>query len=191
MAKKITNTQDAHNTLIKYLTQKGEQIMRRAYETKRFENQTLNLYDSYGSAVYYNGRVIKSTIRYLENVERAKKKNHRVTDWTWKGQRSMPDHRGDRHITGDYLLMSGRDEVMEFFSKYVPKTMGYHVVVVAAMFYANILEKGQGNLKRTYHVITGAKGEVEAFTKSVNGHYEIVHLNRDLGKSHSIKGKGW
>ena len=190
MAKKITNTQDAHNTLIKYLTRKGERIMWNAYNSREFKNQTFNLHDSYGSAVFYNGKVIKSTIRYLGS-EQAKKKNHRTTDWTWKGQRSMPDHREDRHIPDDYLLMSGRDEVMEFFSKYVPKTTGYHVVVVAAMFYANILEKGQGNLKRTYRVITGAKGEVEAFAKSVNGYYEIVHLNRDLSKPHSIKGKGW
>ena len=52
------------NQLIQKLTDDGERLVRRAYETRTFENRTYNLHDSYGSAVYVDGRIIKSSIRY-------------------------------------------------------------------------------------------------------------------------------
>ena len=52
----------------------------------------------------------------------------------------------------------GRNEVNEFFSHYRLKNRkGIDLVIVAAMFYADILEEGKGRLKRKYKVI--AEGE--------------------------------
>lgn len=170
-----------------YLTRKGEELMWDAYYGRSFNNRLYNLHDSYGSAVFFRGRVIKSTIRYL-GAEQAKLGIYK--GWTWNKQRSMPDFRGERRQRGDEIQMRGRDEVMEFFQKYTPKTMGLHVVIVAAMFYANILESGVG-LRRKYKVISGATTAVAQFAQEIRGNFRRIEYNRDLSKAPSIKDKTW
>ena len=51
--------------LISQLANDGEKSIREAYEGREFTNRTYNLHDSYGSAVYYNGTLVKSSIRYV------------------------------------------------------------------------------------------------------------------------------
>ena len=124
--------------LISQLADDGEKAIRGAYEGREFTNRTYNLHDSYGSAVYYNGTLVKSSIRYV-GAEMAEE--------------------DERY---------GRNEVNDFFSNYRPKNRkGIDLVIVAAMFYADILEEGKGRLKRKYKVIA----EGEDYMKNVATHF--------------------
>ena len=124
--------------LISQLADDGEKAIREAYEGREFTNRTYNLHDSYGSAVYYNGTLVKSSIRYV-GAEMAEE--------------------DERY---------GRNEVNDFFSNYRPKNRkGIDLVIVAAMFYADILEEGKGKLKRKYNVIA----EGEDYMKNLATHF--------------------
>ena len=126
------------DNLISQLARDGEQALHDAYYGRGFNNRTYNLHDSYGSAVYYNGTLVKSSIRYV-GAEMAEE--------------------DDRY---------GRNEVNDFFSNYRPKNRkGIDLVIVAAMFYADILEEGKGRLKRKYKVIA----EGEDYMKNVATHF--------------------
>ena len=119
--------------VISFLAMIGEKSIQEAYQTRGFTNRTYNLKDSYGSAVYYNGALLDTTIRYIGPPE-AKTKRH--------GK-------------------SGREEVNKFFRDYSPKSNGYDIVVIATMPYAGELELGGGRLKRKYHVMAGARELLE------------------------------
>ena len=119
--------------VINYLASLGEMAIQVAYNDKGFTNRTYNLKDSYGSAVYYNGALLDTTIRYIGPPE-AKTKRH--------GK-------------------SGREEVNKFFRDYSPTSKGYDIVIVATMPYAGELETGGGQLKRKYHVMVGARELLE------------------------------
>ena len=124
--------------LISQLADDGEKAIREAYEGREFTNRTYNLHDSYGSAVYYNGALVKSSIRYV-GAEMAEE--------------------DERY---------GRNEVNDFFANYRTKNRkGIDLVIVAAMFYADILEEGKGRLKRKYKVIA----EGEDYMKNVATHF--------------------
>ena len=124
--------------LISQLANDGEKAILEAYEGREFTNRTYNLHDSYGSAVYYNGTLVKSSIRYV-GAEMAEE--------------------DERY---------GRNEVNDFFSNYKPKNRkGIDLVIVAAMFYADILEEGKGKLKRKYKVIA----EGEDYMKNLATHF--------------------
>ena len=124
--------------LISQLANDGEKAILEAYEGREFTNRTYNLHDSYGSAVYYNGTLVKSSIRYV-GAEMAEE--------------------DERY---------GRKEVNDFFSNYRPKNRkGIDLVIVAAMFYADILEEGKGRLKRKYKVIA----EGEDYMKNLATHF--------------------
>ena len=124
--------------LISQLADDGEKAIREAYAGREFTNRTYNLHDSYGSAVYYNGTLVKSSIRYV-GAEMAEE--------------------DERY---------GRNEVNDFFANYRPKNRkGIDLVIVAAMFYADILEEGKGRLKRKYKVIA----EGEDYMKNVATHF--------------------
>ena len=126
------------DNLISQLARDGEQALHDAYYGRGFNNRTYNLHDSYGSAVYYNGTLVKSSIRYV-GAEMAEE--------------------DERY---------GRNEVNDFFSNYRPKNRkGIDLVIVAAMFYADILEEGKGRLKRKYKVIA----EGEDYMKNVATHF--------------------
>ena len=124
--------------LISQFADDGEKAIREAYEGREFTNRTYNLHDSYGSAVYYNDTLVKSSIRYV-GAEMAEE--------------------DERY---------GRNEVNDFFSNYRPKNRkGIDLVIVAAMFYADILEEGKGKLKRKYKVIA----EGEDYMKNLATHF--------------------
>ena len=66
---------------------------------------------------------------------------------------------GKRTYTGDTVYAEGRKEVDRFFLDYQSKGAsknGVELVIIAAMFYASILEGGRGTLRRKYQVISGA-----------------------------------
>ena len=159
--------------LISQLTEEGAAAIKQAYETRDWRNRTFNLHDSYGSAVYANGKLLKSTVRYV-------------------GQEMVrPDYKGNRRLSGAEVTMKGREEVMDFFSQYTPKTKGVELVIAAAMFYANILEKGGGNLSHKFHVISQANGIMQGLAQKYNGRTSAVETGRVLSVMTTIKDKSW
>ena len=50
---------------VQKLAKLGYDAIMYAYNRKGFEHKTRNLHDSYGSAVYVNGNLIESSIRYI------------------------------------------------------------------------------------------------------------------------------
>lgn len=118
---------------ISFLAMIGEKAIQEAYQSRGFTNRTYNLRDSYGSAVYYNGALLDTTIRYIGPPEAKTKRQGK----------------------------SGREEVNKFFRDYSPKSKGYDIVVIATMPYAGELELGGGRLKHKYHVMAGARELLE------------------------------
>lgn len=143
------------NQLIQKLTDDGEKLVRRAYETRTFENRTYNLHDSYGSAVYVDGRLIKSSVRYAGSP-------------TAKAGKIYEDE-----------LIEGRFEIDAFFDWFKPRKKGVDLVVIATMPYADILEKGAG-LRRKYKVISGAKDLMNTIAYSYNGVFSKYVVRRDI-----------
>jgi hypothetical protein len=188
MAKGTQSNNLLFNRLVNELAIEGERAMRIAYKNRSYTNRLYNLRDSYGSAVYYNGRLLRHTIRYL-GPEMGKPIDD--TGWTWNKQRSMPDWRGERRLKGDEIPMRGRDEIMEFFQKYKPSVSGLHLVIVAAMWYANVLEKGGGGIRRKYQVISGARAAVFNIAQRFNGYIVDIDQYRDRSKAPSIKNNTW
>lgn len=176
--------------LISQLTEEGAAAIKQAYETRDWRNRTFNLHDSYGSAVYVNGQLLKRTVRYV-GEELVKPEKERDMGWVWNKGRSMADYRGNRRLPGDAVMMRGREEIMDFFSQYTPKTKGIELVIAAAMFYANILENGSSHIKRKYHVISHANGIMNELARKYNGRTTAVETGRVKDVMTTIKDKSW
>lgn len=134
-----------------YLAQKGKELIEQAYYTRDFNNRTYNLHDSYGSCVFYNGKEVPNTRRYVGRKATVGKKNPQ----------------------GELIL--GRAEIDNYFDSYKPTSKGFELVTAVAMFYGEILEKGLGHLKRKYKVISGMDSELQALAKELNA--RIVNIN--------------
>lgn len=48
----------------------------------------------------------------------------------------------------------GREDLVKYFDEYHPKSNGFQLIVVNAVFYTGILEKGGGGVKHKYRVIS-------------------------------------
>lgn len=174
--------------LVSALADEGLYAISQAYEKRGYTNRLYNLHDSYGSAVFVDGVLDRSTIRYID-PEMSKK--GLSMGWVWTKGRSMPDFRGNRRLEGDEITMNGREEVMDFFQHYSAPRGEICLVIVAAMFYASILEHGQGSLKRKYAVISGAKTTLNTVQKTYGGSIERVYKDRDTSIPTTIKNKTW
>lgn len=156
--------------VVQELTIEGEKLIKYAYNNKDWQNRLGNLHDSYGSAVYVNGVLYKNTIRYVgsEMSERTRSNN---PQWFWNQERSFPDFRGNRYLPGDEIMVSGREEVMDFFSKYKPTNKkGVELVIVAAMWYANVLENGTSyGLSKKYKVISHCASLMQVLASKYRG----------------------
>lgn len=139
---------------IKQLTIEGEKVIKNAYEARGFQNRTYNLHDSYGSAVYQDGRLLKHTIRYVGSAVAT------------KGVKK-------RSISGEAEL-KGREEVDKFFSEYKPTTTkGLELIVIAAMYYAGFVEG------KNYHVIANAETGLQNIAKNFpNARVEHLSVKR-------------
>lgn len=143
--------------LINELADDGARAIHFAYTSRGFVNRSYNLHDSYGSAVFVNGSLYPETIRYVGNQMADSKKARELGNYS--GERTWPNKYGERTYTGDTIYAEGRKEVDRFFLDYQSKgasKSGVELVIVAAMFYASILEGGRGTLRRKYQVISGA-----------------------------------
>ena len=134
------------------LAQEGKKLIDKAFATANFDkNKTQNLHDSYGSCVFYNGREVPNTRRYV-------------------GRKAIV---GKKNPQGEFIL--GREEIDNYFDNYKPTSKGFELVTAAAIFYAEILEKGMGTLKRKYRVISGLGSEMNALAKRTGG--RVVNIN--------------
>lgn len=102
--------------MVKALSTLGYYAMMDAYKRRGFKHRTRNLHDSYASAVYVRGKLIESSVRYIGASYSRKrdpktKKTGRETVDDWLHSHSFGQ-------TGDEIVL----------------------VVIAAMYYAGILE---------------------------------------------------
>lgn len=103
--------------IVRDLTQLGKDAAQHAIEKGEYNNVLYNLHDSIGSAVYFNGGLIPSSIRF---ADRKNSKGEAREGYT------------------------GREAINKWFQ--TNRTIGvkntFHLVLVAAMPYAEYLEKG-------------------------------------------------
>lgn len=148
MARGRLTTQDVYNfakrwsseaivrNLVKTLADDGEMAIRNAYNSRKWKNRLNNLWDSFVSAVFINGKVQNgeggehgtvNTIRYANDSPQSK--GSRLYGW-------VSGNVGDIDITG-------RGEAANFIASYELRhhfEKGIRLVVAATMFYATFLE---------------------------------------------------
>lgn len=143
--KELIDPKELKNNVVATLADYGERIIKLAYSTKIFKDRTYNLRDSYASAVFVNGHMVKNTDRYvgepMSNVAREY----------------------DETASGDPEMKTGREEARLLLSKFQftgGRPGGIVLVVVAAMFYADILEK-----RYKYLVLSQVGSEMDAIAQ--------------------------
>lgn len=122
---------------VQKLAKLGYDAIMYAYNRKGFEHKTRNLHDSYGSAVYVNGNLIESSIRYIG------------------GELSKKDD--------PLTKKSGRETLNDFFRRsHYGRAKGEMVLVcVAAMHYTKYLEEGRHRGGYKIQVISAARDYVD------------------------------
>lgn len=133
------------------LIKKGKDLVEEALRTKTYEHDTYNLHDSYGAGVYYKGRLIRE---YYNTPNKAKKPKKNLGE-----------------------LEYGKDNIRDYLhSEYKPTTNGIVLVVVATMFYGEILERGGGKLKQKYKVISQISSSAELVANEFKGKVNTIGL---------------
>ena len=121
------------NKIVDYLAGQGKKIIHDAIQTKDTRQRTQNQNDAYGWAVYYNGREMRRG--YWTSAPQA---NEKRNGWANAG------------INPGY----GREDLVKYLDEYKPKSNGFQLIVVNAVFYTAIHEAGGGRLKHKYRFIT-------------------------------------
>lgn len=148
------------DTAAQSLAREGERIIQEAYASKDWENRTYNLYNSYVSAVFYNGALIDGRktvggVKFTQSTIR------------FAGPEHIPDdpEATIRQVNG-VVIEKGRDEAINFLKSYQRTHQGQKslkLVIAAAMFYSGILES------KGYSVLSQVTTELdELFRKGVN-----------------------
>lgn len=199
MAKK--SAKNIEQEVIEFLTLQGERIIKDAYNRRGWHNRTYNLHDSYGSAVYKNGSLLTSTIRFVSKAPQADFRRNAKELGDYHGQRSKAQKGSSyrefgksteyrRYLDGDTLYAYGRDEVNKFFQSYKLATPnGLELVVVAAMYYAGILESGYLGTK--YQVISSATTDLESIARVLGKGVEIYALDIERNRDEAFAKKAF
>lgn len=185
MAKK--SYKDVENEIIDYLEKQGEIIIKDAYNRRRWRNRSYNLQDSYGSAVFRNGVLLRRTIKYISETQQANARKNSKELGDYSGQRSRVQkgssytefgkvNKDKRFLDGDTIQAYGRDEVKKFFNGYEATKNGIELVVVAAMYYAGILESGK------YQVISSATTKLNNMAQLLGKGVEVYALDIDRNR---------
>lgn len=149
MAKKRIDLRSTlYKRYVKELAEDGKRAIDEAIKTNTFTNRTGNLQDSYASAVYYDGYMVEGTMNFYDPSIATKGKE-------WYGK-----------------TLQGREEARRYLLNYRPRTKGLSLILIAAMPYGEILEKGQGNLRKKYKVITGANAFMRKLAQKWAGKFE-------------------
>lgn len=119
----------AIKALVKALTTIGWQVAMEAYRRKTYTNRTFNLHDSYGSAVYVDGKLVPDSVKYVNRARATSISRHGHNIVEYKGK-------------GHYERLGGRAALMRFFKQHwiVRKKDRVTLVVAAAMWYGDIVE---------------------------------------------------
>ena len=105
-----------------------------AYRNHTYQHRTYALHDSYGSAVYLDGRLVPETIRYINRARQTKSDIR-----GWRGSSDPEGMRGKNFDTGRKALQA----YLENPPRMSKRSKGITILVVAAQWYAMILE-GKG-----------------------------------------------
>ena len=124
------------------LADEGGKLILQAVNSRDYTHRTYNLHDSYGSAVYLNGKLVEKSVMLLGSKATKAK--------SYKGSK-----------------LKGSEEIMKYFRSYKPKSE-IELVVAAAMPYGVVLEKGSDGLKHKYKVISGINTEVGNLAARLN-----------------------
>jgi len=131
--------------VVEVLEQKGKELVETAYRSSEFEDDTYNLRDSYGYAVYYNGKV--KAFGGLDGRKATTPKKQSVNSKT---------------------KSFGRDDFEQYVKMYGAKSYGFELIVVAVKFYAGFLEDGT-RTNRKYKVISQIWDKMEDFGSQFKG----------------------
>lgn len=146
--------------MVTALSKLGYYAMMDAYKKREFRHRTRNLHDSYASAVYVGGNLIKSSVRYVGGI--LSRKVDKRTKKT--GRQTVDDYLNSHHFGAT------NNEIV--------------LVVIAAMYYAKILEASNG---------TGLRGPADRIIvisparQYINQHY-MDYVSSVYAK-YGIKGK--
>lgn len=150
--RKVLNPENIKRTMYEYLLNEGEALMKKAYNARDWQNRTYNLHDSYVTAVFENGKCMGYRTLDPQATVRT----------GWYGDKSGNSSYGTTK-TSDFNL-SGHEEAENFVMSYESShgnAKGITLIVAAVMFYAEILEKGQGRLRRKYQVISTIDADLD------------------------------
>lgn len=144
---------------VKALSTLGYRAMMDAYAKRGFQHRTRNLHDSYGSAVYVDGVLIDSSIRYVGGIL-----SRKVDPKTKK---------------------TGRETLDDYFRSHRFGVTNHEIViiVVAAMYYTGILES-QGR-----YVITPARDYIDANWESTMANVYSKYGIKEKPKARVIRGE--
>lgn len=156
--------------MVTALTQLGQRAMLDAYAQHTFTHRTRNLHDSYASAVYLNGKLIESSVKYLRGSIGFKRDHN-----TKKTGRQTVDEYLHSHKFG-----AANNEIV--------------LVVIAAMYYAGILEAGdKGAASRgpgdKYIVISPARKYIDSHWQEVTAKVYAKYGIKEKPKARVIKGE--
>lgn len=135
--------EDAINTLANL----GGKIIKMAYLSSTYQDQTGNLRDSYVSAVFSDRKLVEDSVRFANY-----------------GELSVISREYALTASGDPEMRTGREEAELFLSEWrrsKGKPKGIVLVVAAAMFYSGILEEGK-KFRQKYKVITHVTAELDS-----------------------------
>lgn len=111
----------ATKAIVEALTTIGWKVAMEAYRRKTYTNRTFNLHDSYGSAVFVDGKLVEDSIKFVNR------------------SRSKRDDTHGHSITG---AKNGRDAFRRFLDSawIVRKKDHITLIVAAAMWYGELVE---------------------------------------------------
>lgn len=135
------------DNIVNYLAKKGDDIIRKASQSKDTRNRKRNQLDAYGWCVYFNSKKVKQG--YLTPNKTAQEPHN---EWKAKG----------------YGRTFGRDDVIAFFDNYKPESNGFILVCVNAVFYTTIQET-QGGAQRKYRIISQIAGDMQNIAEQFKG----------------------
>ena len=152
---------DFEKDMIRALRDLGYKAMKDAYAKRRFTNRTGNLHDSYASAVFINGEIVQSTLRYLDNPM-SKKRDSRTG-------------KNGHQTAKDYMATH----------KFGAKNNEIVLVVIAAMFYAGILE----NAPFYRYVISPARDYIDSHWVEATSQVYAKYGIKEKPKAKVIRGE--
>lgn len=159
-------------SIVYHLVDEGIKVISRARATKGTQNITGTQYDSYGLAVFYDGKLYYSlkSSDPSKDLTRAKRSIETLADE--QGGR----HKGWRSIPAGY----GREWANMFVqeiknSNIIPKT-GFALIVFNAAYYSGFQENAKGRYKHPFRIISQIWGDMQHIGRNFKGS-EVLPYN--------------